>query len=105
MGILMRVSRAVFLAAFCVPLVAVAQRIPTGAAIDAEVGKIMTRTRAKGIAVAVIDRGQVRYVRAYGVRNAKGDPLTTDTVMYGASLTKTVFAYKVMQMVDQHKLN
>jgi CubicO group peptidase (beta-lactamase class C family) len=99
----MRVSRTVLLA-FCVPLAAVAQKLPTGAAIDAEVGKIMTRTRAKGMAVAVIDRGQVRYVRAYGVRNAKGDPLTTDTVMYGASLTKTVFAYTVMQLVDQRKL-
>ena len=96
--------RAVLLAALYVPLAAVAQRIPTGAAIDAEVGKIMTRTHAKGMGVAVIDRGKVGYIRAYGVRNAKGDPLTTDTVMYGASLTKTVFAYTVMQLVDQRKL-
>ncbi len=65
----------------------------------------MTRTHAKGIAVAVIDRGKVHYVRAYGIRNAKGDPLTPDTVMYGASLTKTVFAYTVMQLVDRGKLN
>jgi CubicO group peptidase (beta-lactamase class C family) len=96
--------RAVLLAAFCVPVAAVAQRIPTGEAIDAEVGKIMTRTHAKGMAVAVIDRGKVGYVYAYGVRNAKGDPLTTDTVMYAASLTKTVFAYTMMQLVDQRKL-
>ena len=65
----------------------------------------MTRTHANGMAVAVIDHGKVGYVQAYGIRNAKGDPLTTDTVMYGASLTKTVFAYTVMQLVDQHKLN
>jgi CubicO group peptidase (beta-lactamase class C family) len=57
------------------------------------------------MAVAVVDHGKVSYVQAYGVRNAKGDPLTKDTVMYGASLTKTVFAYTVMQLVDQHKLN
>src|ERR1044072_3347595 len=82
---------------FCLPPAGVAQTIPGGAAIDAEVGKIMTRTRAKGMAVAVIDRGKVGYVRAYGIRNAKGDPLITDTVMHGASLTKTVFAYTVMQ--------
>lgn len=86
---------------FCPSPAGVAQTIPSGAAIDAVVDKIMTRTQAKGMAVAVIDRGKVRYVRAYGIRNAKGDPLTTDTVMYGASLTKTVFAYTVMQLVDQ----
>lgn len=96
--------RVVLITAFCLPVTAVAQRMPTGAAIDAEVGKIMTRTHAKGMAVAVIDRGKVGYVHAYGIRNAKGDPLTTDTVMYGASLTKTVFAYTVLQLVDQRKL-
>ncbi len=53
----------------------------------------MRRTSAQGLAVAVIDRGQPVYVQAYGKRNAQGEPLTTDTVMYGASLTKTVFAY------------
>ena len=47
---------------------------------------------------------RLSYVQAYGIRNAKGEPLTTDTVMYGASLTKMVFAYHVMQLVDQGKL-
>lgn len=83
----------------------VAQTIPTGAAIDAKVGNVMEQTRAKGMAVAVIDHGKVAYVHAYGIRNAKGDPLTTDTVVYGASLTKTVFAYTVMQLVDEGKIN
>ncbi|HZL27265.1 MAG TPA: serine hydrolase domain-containing protein [Acidobacteriaceae bacterium] len=88
----------------CLPLAAASQTIPNGAAIDAEVGKIMTHTHAKGMAVAVVDHGKVGYVQAYGVRNANGDPLTTNTDMYGASLTKTVFAYTVMQLVDQGKL-
>jgi CubicO group peptidase (beta-lactamase class C family) len=88
----------------CVPAAVVAQRIPNGSAIDAEVGKLMAETHGKGIAIAVIDRGKIGYVHTYGVRNAKGDPLTTDTVLYGASLTKTVFAYTVMQLVDQRKL-
>jgi CubicO group peptidase (beta-lactamase class C family) len=96
--------RTALCALFCLPVAAFAQRIPSGAAIDAEVGRIMSRTQAKGMAVAVIDRGKVSYVHSYGFRNAKGDPLTTDTVMYGASLTKTVFAYTVMQLVDQRRL-
>jgi CubicO group peptidase (beta-lactamase class C family) len=96
---------AVLCALFCLPSAIVAQTIPNGAAINAEVGEIMTHTHAKGMAVAVIDHGKVVYVQAYGVRDAKGDPLTADTVMYGASLTKTVFAYTVMQLVDEDKLN
>ena len=96
---------AVLIAAFCLPVAADAQTMPNGAAIDAEVSSIMTLSHAKGMAVAVIDHGAVGYVRAYGIRNSKGDPLTTDTVMYGASLTKTVFAYAVLQLVDQGKLN
>jgi CubicO group peptidase (beta-lactamase class C family) len=88
----------------CLPFAAMSQAIPNGTAIDAEVSKILTRTHANGMAVAVIDHGRVDYVNAYGIRNAKGDPLTTNTVMYGASLTKAVFAYTVMQLVDQGKL-
>jgi CubicO group peptidase (beta-lactamase class C family) len=94
----------VLLAACCLPVAAVSQTLPSGAAIDGEVSKILTQTGAKGLAVAVIDHGKVGYVHAYGVRNANGDPLTTDTIMYGASLTKTVFAYMVMQLVDEGKL-
>src|ERR1035437_3682330 len=110
-GLLTLISRknvfplvAVFLAMACVPVVAAAQAIPDGKAIDVETSKIMSRTHANGMAVAVIDHGKVSYVNAYGIRNANGDPLTTDTVMYGASLTKTVFAYIVMHLVDQGKL-
>jgi CubicO group peptidase (beta-lactamase class C family) len=76
-----------------------------GAAIDAGVHRLMARTGAKGLAVAFIDGGRVRYVGAYGVRNAEGEPLQADTVMYGASLTKAVFAYTVLQLVDQGKLD
>lgn len=86
------------------PLSVVAQAIPTAAAVDAEVATIMTHTGAKGMAVAIIDHGRVADVQSYGIRNAMGDPLTTDTVMYGASVTKAVFAYVVMQLVDHGKL-
>jgi CubicO group peptidase (beta-lactamase class C family) len=84
---------------------AFAKPIPSPAQIDAEVGRQMAATGAKGLAVAVIDRGKVRYVQAYGQRNAKGEPLTRQTVMYGASITKTVFAYTVMQLVDEKRID
>jgi len=47
----------------------------------------------------------VVHVAAYGIRNAVRDPLTTQTIMHGASLTKTAFTYLVMQLVDEGRLN
>lgn len=85
--------------AFVSPLV-VAHDLPTPAAIDAEVARIMRQTGSKGLAIAVIGDGKPVHVAAHGVRNAAGDPLQVDTIMYGASLTKTVFAYTVMRQVD-----
>ena len=104
-------SRLVPLAAlwFSLAVPALAQKathaLPSHSAVDAEVKQTMARTHANGLAIAVIDQGKVSYVQAYGIRNAKGEPLTTDTVMYGASLTKMVFAYQVLQLVDQGKIN
>lgn len=72
--------------------------------VDAAVHKVMADTGARGIALAIIRDGRVRYVQAHGVRNAANDPLRTDTVMYGASLTKVVFAYSVLQLVDRGML-
>lgn len=92
---------------FLVPAGAMAMPVPpapSNAAVDASVRRLMANTGARGVALAVIRDGRVRYVQAYGVRNAAGDPLHTNTIMYGASLTKTVFAFTVLQLVDQGKL-
>lgn len=79
--------------------------IPAPAVVDAAVRRVMAATHANGLALAIIDQGQVRYLQAYGLRNAQGGKLETDTVMYGASLTKLVFARAVMQLVDAGKVN
>ena len=98
-------TKKLLLALLCLPVASIGQTIPSGAAIDAQVKKVMSNTHANGIAIAVVDKGKVGYVQAYGIRNAKGNPLTIDTVMYGASITKTVLAYTTMQLVDQGKLS
>ena len=71
------------------------------AALGAEVRAAMAGTGARGLAVAVIDDGRVVHVSTHGERNTAGAPLETDTIMYGASLTKTVFATMVLQLVDE----
>ena len=61
----------------------------------------MAETGAKGLAVAVVEDGRPVFVRSWGVRNARGEPLERDTIMYGASLTKAAFAYMVMQLAEE----
>lgn len=72
--------------------------------VDETVRRAMAATGARGLAVAVVDDGQVVFTKAYGVRNASGEPLQEDTVMYGASLTKAAFAYLVIQLVEEGRL-
>ncbi len=76
------------------------------AAIDQTARRLMAREDVKGLALAVIEDGELRYFAAYGQRNVEQHlPLTADTIMYGASLTKTAFAYMVLQLVDEGRLS
>ncbi|MCA1930145.1 serine hydrolase, partial [Rheinheimera sp.] len=68
--------------------------------IDAAVRQMMSETSAQGLALAVIDAGTVTQVSVYGKRNAKGDALTSDSIMYAASLTKSAFAYLLLQLSE-----
>lgn len=80
--------------------------LPNGAAIDAQARRLMAQQDVKGMALAVIDKGQIVHVAAYGHRNVERNlPLETDTIMYGASLTKAAFAYMVLQLVDEGKFD
>jgi CubicO group peptidase (beta-lactamase class C family) len=56
--------------AVALPFAAVAQSMPSGQAIDSEVAKVMASTHAQGMGIALIDHGQVKYLQAYGVRDA-----------------------------------
>lgn len=100
-------TTAAILAAVCSLAIAAAPRtVPSNASIDAEARRLMAREDVKGMAVAVIDNGEIVHVAAYGKRNVeKNLPLQTDTIMYGASVTKAAFAYMVMQLVDEHRID
>jgi CubicO group peptidase (beta-lactamase class C family) len=74
--------------------------------LDTQVRSLMAREKVHGLALAVIDGGKVSKVAAYGQRNVeRALPLTADTVMYGASLTKAAFAWMLLQLVDEGKLD
>jgi len=74
--------------------------------LDNEVQQLMKREDVQGLALAIIDNGKVVHVAAYGHRNIeKKLPLTIDTIMYGASFTKTAIAYMVLQLVEEGRLD
>ena len=79
---------------------------PARSLADSEIQRVMRREQVQGLAMATIDNGKVGKVRVFGQRNvALGLPLTPDTIMYGASLTKTAVAYLVLQLADEGKLD
>lgn len=77
---------------------------PGAAAIDTEAVRLMKTGDVQGMALAVIQNGKVLHVAAYG-RRTRDLPLATNTIMYGASLTKTAFTYMLLQLVDERTLD
>ena len=101
----MRAAKLGWLLPLLMAVPAAAKPMPDKAAIARTAKKAMTATGARGLAIAAIDKGKVVSVQAFGERNAKADPLTPLTIMYGASLTKAVFAYSVLRLVDEGKVD
>jgi CubicO group peptidase (beta-lactamase class C family) len=74
--------------------------------VDRDVEALRRADAIPGIATALIRHGHVVYLHAFGNRSLSPDrPLTLDTTMSGASLTKALFAYLVMQLVDERRID
>lgn len=70
--------------------------------IDATVARLLKAAEVTGAAIAVIDHGKIAYENAYGFRDLQRKlPLTVDSVMSAASISKPAFAYLVMELVDE----
>lgn len=104
-GVPMRILGKTAVAALMLAGTAAAKPVASTPQVAVAARAAMARTGAKGLAIAVIDNGRVASVQAFGARNAKGEPLTPDTVMYGASLTKAVFGYLVMMLADEGRVD
>jgi CubicO group peptidase (beta-lactamase class C family) len=75
---------------------------PAPAKVDARVEELMARAQVPGLTLALIHDGEIIHQRAYGLADVETRrPLTTDMVMYGASLTKAAFAYMTLQLVEE----
>ncbi|MFN2315445.1 MAG: serine hydrolase domain-containing protein, partial [Gemmatimonadales bacterium] len=79
---------------------------PAGAALIAELARLVPELQAEatvpGVAVALVEGGQLVWAKEFGVLSARSKAkVTSETVFEAASLSKPVFAYAVLQLVDR----
>lgn len=92
-------------AALAVGLATPAAAADPAATMAAAARSAMASTGARGLAIATIAHGRVTSAQAFGQRNAAGAPLTVNTIMYGASLTKAVTGYLVAQLAGEGRID
>lgn len=114
------VNRSIFALLFCLILfcgaasaqttVAGANRRSTTAAaiasLERDIPLLMKAADVPGVSAALVRDGKIVWSKGFGVQNADAaDPVTNETVFEAASLTKVVFAYGVLKLVDEGKLD
>jgi CubicO group peptidase (beta-lactamase class C family) len=68
--------------------------------------RLMRIAGVPGAAIAVVGGGRVAWSGSFGVKNIlTRDPVREDTLFEAASMTKPVFAYVVMRLVDEKRLD
>jgi len=78
----------------------------TIAALQKRIPELLKESSVPGLSLALIRDGKTYWVHGFGVRDAKtGQAVTEDTIFEAASLSKPVFAYGVLELVDQGKLD
>ncbi|WP_171982499.1 serine hydrolase [Sphingomonas sp. LM7] len=74
--------------------------------LEARIAGLMHEPNIVGLAVGVIERGQIRLLRGYGeTRVNSGDPVTPDTVFRWASLSKGVASALVVGLAEEGRLS
>ena len=74
--------------------------------LDARLQALMRNERMVGLAVGVVENGEIRFLKGYGETVAgSGEAVTTDTVFRWASVSKGVAGDMVALLADEGKLS
>ena len=74
--------------------------------LERQVGDLLSAARVPGLAVAVVRNGKLDHVVSLGLRDVRSRaPIDPHTVFEAASLSKPVFAYAILKMVDAGMLS
>jgi len=74
--------------------------------LDILTPELMQDLKVPGVSISVIADGQIAWSKGYGVKNAdRPEPVTPATVFEACSMSKVVFTYVVLKLVEQGKLD
>lgn len=74
-------------------------------AIDAYVTEQMDNLGIPGMALGIVQDGQIAHVQGFGVADSSGSAVTPQTPFYIGSVTKSFTALAVMQLVEEGKVD
>jgi CubicO group peptidase (beta-lactamase class C family) len=76
------------------------------ARLEERLPQLMKEANVPGLSLALLRDGELVWQRGFGVKNAQtGEAVTDNTVFEAASLSKPVFAYAVLKLVDSGKFD
>ncbi len=84
------------------------KRVPTTtkARLEQAIPELMRKGAVPGLQIALIEKGKTSWLGDFGIKNsATKEPVTDNTIFEAASLSKAVFAYGVLKLMDQGKLD
>lgn len=74
--------------------------------IDKTINQLMNAAEVTGLCLTVINDNKIAYTKTYGYKiKEKHELIDTSTCFYAASFSKAVFAYIVMQLVQEGVLD
>lgn len=74
--------------------------------LTSEIKKIIKAEEIPGLSIAIINNNEIVYHEVFGVANTETQELVTKQSMFeGASLSKPIFAYFVLKMVEEGTLD
>ena len=74
----------------------------TAEQLDTKISRLMKEASVTGMAISIFNDAKPVYHKVFGYKNSDTkDPLQTNTNIYGASLSKAVFAVMVMKLVEE----
>jgi len=81
-------------------------RGPGFEALERRIQQSMTTLNVPGVSIAIIRDARIAWQRGFGVRDrSTGVPVDEDTVFSAQSMSKPVFAYRVMKLCEQGVLD